>query len=113
MKPAAIALCIFFCLCLVACGGNSLAGKYGLEQDGVGFGEGAEKTELDLNSDQTFKLTLANLSLAEGTWKAEGNQITLSQSTQGVGTHFHVLGGKLIPTIEGKDVTVWRFVRKN
>jgi len=113
MKSVAIALGVFLFLSLISCGGNSLAGKYGLQQDGYGFGEGAEKTELDLNADQTFKLMLANLPLAEGTWKADGNQITLSSSTQGVGTHFHVLGGKLIPTIEGKDVTVWRFVRKN
>lgn len=112
MKTASIALLVFLVLSMISCGGNSLAGKYGLQQDGYGFGEGAEKTELDLNTDQTFKLMLGNLSLAEGTWKAEGNQITLSNSTQGVGTHFHVLGGKLIPTIAGKDVTVWRFVRK-
>jgi len=93
-------------------GGSSAAGKYGLQQEGTGFGPGAEKTDLDLRGDGTFDITLGDLKLASGTWKEESGLVTLSGGGQNLGTTYKIQEGKLIPIINGKEVTFWRFVKK-
>lgn len=92
--------------------GSSAAGKYGLQQEGTGFGPGAEKTDLDLREDGTFDITLGNLTLARGTWKEEKGMVNLSGGGQNLGTNYKVQDGKLIPVINNKEVTFWRFVKK-
>ena len=93
-------------------GGSAVAGKYGLKQEGAGFGPGAEKTDLDLRSDGTFDIELGNLKLASGTWKEASGLVTLSGGGQNLGTTYKIQGEKLIPVVNGKEVTFWRFVRE-
>lgn len=108
-----LVLCVFTFGFLAGCkGGSSAAGKYGLRQDGTGFGPGAEKTDLDLRSDGTFDITLGNLKLASGTWKEESGLVTLSGGGQNLGTTYRVQDGRLIPVINNKEVSFWRFVKK-
>src|SRR6185503_6705354 len=111
----AVRVLVFAVLCLslaLGCnGGSSVAGKYGLQQEGTGFGPGAEKTDLDLRSDGTFDITLGNLKLASGTWKEESGLVTLSGGGQNLGTTYKIQEGKLVPIINNKEVPFWRFVK--
>ncbi len=70
-------------LALAACSAEaSLAGKYHIEQDGYGFGPGAEKITLDLNTDKTFAVQAGpKFTLVEGTWQAKDKQITFSKES--------------------------------
>lgn len=105
-----IAICLIVAL---GCkGGSAVAGKYGLKQEGTGFGPGAEKTDLVLRDDGTFDIELGNLKLASGTWKEESGLVTLSGGGQNLGTTYKVQDGKLIPIVNDKEVTFWRFVKK-
>ena len=108
-----LVLCVLVLGLVAGCkGGSSAAGKYGLRQDGTGFGPGAEKTDLDLRSDGTFDITLGNLKLASGTWKEESGLVTLSGGGQNLGTTYKIQEGKLVPIINNKEVPFWRFVKK-
>ena len=45
---------------------TSLVGKYNIEQDGYGFGPGADKIILDLRPDQTFDVKAGPLVMLDG-----------------------------------------------
>jgi hypothetical protein len=97
---------------LMGCGGKSIAGKYHIEQDGAGFGAGAEKTELDLKADKTFEVKLGTLNLFSGTWSESQGEIKLSSSNETIAANYHLKDGKLIPSVAGKDITFWRWIPK-
>ena len=92
--------------------GSTVSGKYGLQQEGAGFGLGAEKTTLDLRQDGTFEITLGNLKLASGTWKEESGLVTLSGGGHNLGTTYKIGDNRLIPIVNNREVTFWRFVKK-
>ena len=110
MKSVSLALCFLLTGC--SGGGSSVAGVWRIEQDGTGFGEGAEKTELKLGDDGKFDISIGPMSLASGTWTFTDNKLTLSGGGGKMGTDYRLDGGKLLPVVDGKDVTFWRFVRK-
>jgi hypothetical protein len=90
---------------------TSLVGKYNIEQDGYGFGPGADKIILDLRSDQTFDVKAGPLVMLDGTWQAKDGTLTFSREQGAIVTSYRVDGAKLAPQSEGKDVTGWRWKR--
>lgn len=92
--------------------GAQVAGTYHIQQENNAIGEGAEKGELELRDDKSFEIRMLSLKLATGTYKSSDSMVELSASTGKLGTNYRVKDGKLIPVIDGKDVTGWRFVKK-
>ena len=90
---------------------TSLVGKYNIEQDGYGFGPGADKIILDLRTDKTFDVKAGPLVMLDGTWDATEGQLTFSRGQGAIGTSYHIDGGKLVPVVDGKEVTGWRWKR--
>jgi hypothetical protein len=90
---------------------TSLVGKYNIEQDGYGFGPGADKIILDLRADQTFDVKAGPLVMLDGTWSTKEGTLTFSRGQGAMGTAYRVDGAKLIPQTDGKDVTGWRWKR--
>lgn len=87
-----------------------MAGKYHIEQDGSGFGPGADKITLDLNADKTFKVQAGpKFTMLEGTWQAKDKQLTFSKEQGAIVVNYRAEGGKLIPMKDGKDVPGWRW----
>lgn len=112
MKPL-LALFLLLVTLLVGCkGGSSVVGTYRIQQDNNALGEGAEKGELELKDDKSFEITIGPLKLASGTYTSTDTTVDLSASSGKMGTSYKVQGGKLIPMIDGKEVTGWRFVKK-
>ncbi len=100
------------CFSLMGCKGDPIVGKYHIEQDANGFGPGAEKTELDLKSDRTFDITIGPVPLAKGTYTFDAGRVELSEvGGASLGTSYRVEGSKLVPMVNGKPVTFWRFVK--
>lgn len=94
------------------CGDKAgLSGKYHIEQDGYGFGPGADKIILDLRSDGTFDVKAGPLVMLDGTWKPEGDGITFSRGQGAMVVSYRADGSALIPVLEGKDVPGWRWRR--
>src|SRR2546423_136712 len=110
MKSRWLLLLLIPALALSGCGRTSLAGKYHIEQDGYGFGPGAEKIILDLRSDHTFDVKAGPVvTLLDGTWQAEGGQVTFSRGQGSLVVNYRVAGTKLLPLKDGKDVPGWRW----
>lgn len=101
-------------LLLVGCsaGGSSVAGTWRIEQDGAGFGEGADKIEMKLGDDMKYDISAGPLKMFEGTYTFAENKLTLSAAGGSLGTEYRLDNGKILPVIGGKDVTFWRWVRK-
>lgn len=92
--------------------GVTLVGTYHIEQDGHGFGEGAEKITLDLNADKTFKVQAGpKVTMLDGTWEAKDGKLKFSEEQGALKMNYRVDGTKLIPMQDGKDITNWRWVR--
>jgi len=90
----------------------SLAGKYHIEQDGYGFGPGAEKITLDLNTDKSFAVQAGpKVTMLKGTWSAKDKQLTFSEGHGNLVVNYRAEGDKLIPMQDSKDVTGWRWKR--
>jgi hypothetical protein len=112
MKTTRLALLfVAACIALSGCNKVSLAGKYHIEQDGYGFGPGADKLILDLRSDGTFDVKAGPVLLLDGTWEAKSRQITLSKEQGGIVVSYRAEGTKLIPMKDGQDVPGWRWER--
>ena len=94
------------------CQTASVAGTYNIEQDGYGFGEGAEKIELDLQPDKTFAVNAGRLEMLKGSYEFDGKTVTFSQGQGAIAVAYRPEGGKLIPMKDGKDVAGWRWKRK-
>ena len=98
---------------LAGCGGGiTLVGQYHIEQDGYGFGPGAEKIILDLRADKKFDVKAGKLTMLDGTWDAKGKDLTFSRGEGNLVTSYRAEGLKLIPQKDGKDVTGWRWARQ-
>lgn len=91
---------------------SPVVGHWGIEQDGAGFGEGADKTEMHIYDNSKFELSIGSVTLASGTWTFEDNKLVLSASTGKMGTDYRLENGKLIPNVQGTEATFWRFVRQ-
>jgi hypothetical protein len=91
----------------------TLVGTYHIEQDGYGFGEGAEKITLDLAADKTFKVQAGpKVTLLDGTWEAKDGKLKFSEEQGNVKMNYRIDGTKLVPLEnDGKDVTRWRWAR--
>jgi hypothetical protein len=89
----------------------SPAGKYNIEQDGYGFGPGADKIILDLREDKTFDVKAGPLVMLDGTWEVKENNVVFSRGQGAISTSYRPDGAKLIPQADGKDVTGWRWKR--
>jgi hypothetical protein len=99
-------------LALAGCGGKSLAGKYHIEQDGYGFGPGAEKIILDLRRDGTFDVKAGPVVLLDGTWEAKDDQLTFSRGQGSLVVSHRAEGSALVPRKDGKDIPGWRWRRQ-
>jgi hypothetical protein len=105
-------LVVLVALAIAGCDAQtSLVGKYNIDQDGHGFGPGADKIILDLRSDQTFDVKAGPLVMLDGTWTAKDGTLTFSRGQGAMGTAYRVDGTTLIPQVDGKDVTGWRWKR--
>jgi hypothetical protein len=112
MKNSYARFCLGICLlALAGCSAEaSLAGKYHIEQDGYGFGPGAEKITLDLNADKTFAVQAGpKVTMLKGTWEAKEKQVTFSEGSGNLVVNYRAEAGKLIPMKDGKDVPGWRW----
>ena len=96
---------------LAGCGQTSVAGRYNIEQDGYGFGPGADKIILDLRSDHTFDVKAGPITMLDGTWEGKSGQVTFSRDQGSLVVNYRVEGAKLIPIKDGKDVPGWRWKR--
>jgi hypothetical protein len=99
-------------LALTGCGGNSLAGKYHIEQDGYGFGPGAEKIILDLRRDGTFDVKAGPVVMLDGTWQAKDGRLTFSRGQGNLVVGYRAEGSALVPRKDDKDVPGWRWRRQ-
>lgn len=94
----------------------TLTGTYHIEQDGYGFGPGAEKITLDLKTDKKFAVQAGpKVTMLEGTWEATNQDgkkhVTLSQGQGNIAVNYRAEGTKLIPLKDGKDIAGWRWAR--
>ena len=105
-------LSLVLLLALAGCGEKSLTGKYHIEQDGYGFGPGAEKIILDLRSDGTFDVKAGPLTMLEGSWQAKAGQLTFSRGQGSLVVSYRAEGSKLVPIKDGQDVAGWRWRRQ-
>lgn len=110
MKAVAALALIF--VAIGCSSGPSVAGRWHIEQDGTGFGEGADKIELNLKDDQKYDISAGPLKMFEGTYTFAENKLTLSAAGGNLGTEYRLDNGKLLPVINGKDVAFWRWVKK-
>jgi hypothetical protein len=93
--------------------GVTLVGTYHIEQEGYGFGEGAEKITLDLNADKTFKVQAGpKVTLLDGTWEAKDGKLKFSEEQGAMKMNYRIDGTKLVPLEnDGKDVPGWQWAR--
>lgn len=99
-------------LALSGCGGKtSVAGRYNIDQDGYGFGPGADKIILDLRSNGTFDVKAGSLTMLDGTWENKSGQVVFSKEQGSLVTTYRIDGSKLVPMKDGKDVPGWRWKR--
>ena len=100
-------------IAVAGCGSEvSLVGQYHIEQDGYGFGPGADKIILDLRADKTFDVKAGPLTMLEGTWQAKSGLLTFSKGEGNLVVNYRAEGLKLIPQKDGKDVPGWRWTRQ-
>lgn len=108
--PALVLLAVAFAGCSSPL---TLVGTYHIEQEGHGFGEGAEKITLDLNADKTFKVQAGpKVTLLDGTWEAKDGKLKFSEEQGAMKMNYRIDGTKLVPLEnDGKDVPGWRWAR--
>ena len=100
-------------VCVVAgCQKKSAAGKYHIDQDGYGFGPGADKIILDLRSDHTFDVKAGPLTMLDGTWETKSGEVVFSREQGSLVTTYRLEGATLVPRKDGKDVGGWRWKRQ-
>jgi len=97
---------------LAGCQYANVAGRYNISQEGYGFGEGAEKIELDLRPDKTFDVKVGALTLLEGNYESDGKTVTFSRGQGAMVVSYRVDGGNLRPVHDGKDAPGWMWKRK-
>jgi hypothetical protein len=105
---------LLLALVLVAGGcKKSPAGKYHIEQDGYGFGPGADKIILDLRPDGTFDVKAGpKVSLLDGDWEYKSGEVTFSKEQGSIVVSYRVEGTALMPMKDGKNVPGWRWRRQ-
>lgn len=101
-------------LCFIAgCGkkGPTAGGQYHIDQDGYGFGPGADKIILTLNGDGSFDAKAGPVLMHSGTWEAKENMLTLSSSMGAIVANYRVEDKKLVPLKDGQEVKSWRWAK--
>ena len=112
MRFCCIACCTMLMIGLAGCSPEmTVAGKYHIEQDGYGFGPGAEKIILDLRTDKTFDVKAGPVVLVDGTWSIKDEHVTFSKGQGAIVVSYRPEGTKLLPVQGGKDVPGWRWAR--
>ncbi|MFT3882086.1 MAG: hypothetical protein QM703_20840 [Gemmatales bacterium] len=110
-------LMLLYVLLLLAAGCNkgptihSVGGSYHIDQDGYGFGPGADKIILTLAGDKTFDVKAGPLLMLDGTWDLKDGKVIFSKGQGAIEVNYRLDGDKLVPMKEGKDVTGWRWKR--
>jgi hypothetical protein len=90
----------------------TVTGRYHIDQDGYGFGPGADKITLDLNADKSFAVQAGpKVTMLEGTWEMKDGNVTFSKEQGNLVMSYRPEGDKLIPMKDGKDVPGWRWKR--
>jgi hypothetical protein len=112
MNALRVSLLFLLVLGFVGCDAQAtLPGQYNIEQDGYGFGPGADKIILDLRADKSFDVKAGPLVMLDGTWEAKDGKLTFSKGQGSLLTSYRIDGNKLVPLAEGKDVAGWRWKR--
>src|SRR5262245_6930377 len=107
-----LSLALFLVL-VAGCSKSSPAGMYHIEQDGYGFGPGADKITLDLRSDSSFSVQAGpKVTMLDGTWQHKAGLVTFSREQGAIVVNYRVDGTALIPMKDGKDITGWRWRRQ-
>ncbi|HKA06112.1 MAG TPA: hypothetical protein VKD71_02560 [Gemmataceae bacterium] len=109
-KNTAYLFLLFVLVFAVGCS-KSPAGKYHIEQDGYGFGPGADKIILDLRPDGSFDVKAGPVVLLDGTWQHKSGQISFSKDQGAIVVNYRIEGTALMPTKDGKDIPGWRWRR--
>jgi hypothetical protein len=109
-------LCQLFVLVLLlpGCGGSSpvsVAGQYHIDQDGYGFGPGADKIILTLRGNGSLDVKAGPMTLLDATWEVKDGRVTFSKGQGAIAVSYRVDGDKLIPMKDGQDVKGWRWKR--
>jgi len=90
---------------------HSVSGSYHIDQDGYGFGPGADKIILTLMGNKTFDVKAGPLVMLDGTWDLKDGKVTFSKGQGAIEVNYRIESDKLVPMKEGKDVTGWRWKR--
>ncbi len=104
-------LLIVVTVLLSGCGSSqpTAGGLYHIDQDGYGFGPGADKIELALSADNTFEVKAGPLKMLTGKWESKDGMVTFSKGEGAIVVSYRIEEGKLIPMKEGKEVKGWRW----
>lgn len=111
LKNTTSVLCLVVLCFAGGCGKNgpSVGGQYHIDQDGYGFGPGADKIILTLHGDKTFDVMAGPVSMLKGTWSTQENMLTFSGGRGAIVVNYRIEEKKLVPMKEGKEVTGWRW----
>ena len=96
---------------LIACGNKTISGKYRIEQQGSGFGNGMDQVVLEIMEDKTYKISAGQATWFTGTWSLKGDILEISSSNSNMGTTFRSWKDQLFPIANGKEVPGWSWVR--
>jgi hypothetical protein len=106
-----IALCALLMVAGCGKGEISVTGRYHIDQDGYGFGPGADKITLDLRGDKTFDVNAGPVNMLNGAWEHKAGQVIFSREQGSLVNTYRIEEGKLIPMKDGKEVPGWRWKR--
>lgn len=114
IKQTSAALTLVAIVFLAGCSGNkmiSVTGAYHIDQDGYGFGPGADKIILSMHSNNKFDVKTGPVTMLEGTWAQKDNNVIFSEGQGAIVVNYRAEKDRLVPMKDGKDVTGWRWKR--
>lgn len=89
----------------------SAGGQYHIDQDGTGFGKGADKIILTLHSNSKFEVMAGELTMLSGKWEAKDGMVTFTQGQGAIVVNYRIEDKKLIPIKDGQEVKGWRWAK--